>query len=288
MSHILPLSANNLKETGTNQIDILKALLASNKWAFVAYTGQRTKATTSRWYRVKASNWSLLRHQLESFGPELVEQEALGHVSNGYNGRPSSTYLVAHVQAICYNPKSPSADIVQLWTQDNLSFVPFGRELKGHEYLAANTFVFVVRHGLPVGARPYVPLEERSKWALLNREVEANPDNTRAAHELNVMRLEHADRWHAADRAVGHVVIDRPHCVQTEHRWSMPPADYICNRCKQVAHHYAEACEIWPDNAVAEPTETVAWGPKKFVAAKTTTTNDAAYYALMHKKSRAA
>lgn len=256
-----------------------------NKWAFVCYTGQRTQVNCTRWFVVKPCVWSLLRHQLEAFGPELVEREALGGPANGYNGRPLGTFLraykawapVRHIKATEGLPTDLSSCL-------HRRKLILEHEIGGHDYVAVNTFVAVVRHSLPLGARPFVPIEERSKWALLQRDLEMDPDNERARAAMQALVAEHQDRFHAADRPIERVTLNPARAVETEHTWSVPLSDYICSRCKRVGHHFVEACEIFTPDVPLLEEPAIMWGPKKFGGLKATTANDAAYYAVMHKK----
>lgn len=295
--HVLPLPDDTLRRPSTDQRESsrLHLLVHQNQWAFVAYTGSRTQTNTSQWYAIKPGRWLLVRHQLESFGPELVQQEALGGAPTSFNGRPSNTFIRgyrAYVHQTILRSTNVSEwpkRLLNCMARQNLELTD---ELKGTDYVAVNSFVLCVRQALPVGARPFVPLEERSRWALLQRDLDSDPDNDRAREALRQMRLEHEDKFHAADRPIGHIVMEHPAHVVSEHSWTIPQADYICSRCKKVGHHMNEACEILnptferlTDSGADDAPVAVMWGPKKFGGAmKRTSNDDAAYYALMHKR----
>jgi len=288
---VLPLQANSLQALPNNgPTSRLEGLVRKNQWAFVAYTGSRTQCNTSQWFAVKPARWVLLRHQLESFGPELVQQEALGGAPTAYNGRPSNTFVrgykaYVHQTILKHDGELPT-HLKSIMNRQGLS--PLGPEMNGSDYVGVNAFILCVRHALPIGARPYVPLEERSKWALLQRDLDHDPDNERAREGLQALRQEHEDKFHAADREVGHIVVEHPKFVTTEHTWTIPPGDYICSRCKKVGHHMLEACETLNPGlaSFSETAKAVMWGPKKFAGMKRTSDNDAAYFALMHKRHK--
>lgn len=294
----------------------LADLFKANKYVFVAYTGLSTRLNTTCWYAVTSKQWALLRHNLEAFGAEACEREALGRGWNSLNGRPTpNTYIRGFVAYRVMRDLRTKEDWPQqlkdLFTPKTVSTMALPEtELKGSDWALPNMFIFIVRASLPAGARPYVPLEERTKWALMAERAQYDTANEDLKAQMKHMKDLAEDHWHAADRETRTVTVEGPrgppvallgpntgdpwtehpggnaHC---EYVYSMPPLDYLCPSCREFGRHYQEACWMFEAQRAAaapeqRPKALLQFGAKKFGTAKTATSEDAMFYALMHKR----
>lgn len=273
--------------------------LGDSQYAYVAYTGLATRANTTRWFRVQPGPWRSLRHHLESFGPEKVESDALKRSHIGFNGRPNgNTCLRAFELCRIMKPVKQSSDISPALSRWLLRESPLSREalpekeLRGDDYVFPNHFLLLVRCAMPVGARAFVPLEEQSKYALLMHTLDGmslnDPNAAHISTQLQVLRADQSDRFHAADRAVERVTIQHPLDVSTEHSYSVPPKDYFCYSCKKFGHHFQEACSLFsPAEESREDNGILAFGAAKFGKAKGVQEQDAHFYSMRYNKRRA-
>lgn len=302
---------------GKHQINAkaLSNVFKANKFVLIAYTGLSTRINTTRWYVCESAIWSRLRHNIEAFGLDDCESEALGRSRLPLNGRPTPNTIIRGFTAyrVMRDYKGPEQwpqALNDLLDPKTVARMPLPEaELKGSDWALPNTFVFVVRCALPWGARPYVPLEERSKYLLLHEKAQYDTEDPALKAQIQALREQVQDQWHAADRPIatatletqgptykvlgpntGDPDITMPGLKTTEcHSYSVPPLDYLCPNCREFGRHYADACWLFTAERAAQ-TQAPAkgglqFGAKKFGGAKTATTEDATFYALLHKRA---
>jgi len=264
-------------------------LFKENKWAFVAYTGQSNRLNTTRWHIVKADSWTLLRHQLESFGAESVESSALGFTaSNPYNGRPPFNTVIRGY--VVFKP-TRKLDAVEKFPEvlktllspavKNMSMPEIA--LTSKDYVMPNYFLFLVREPLPLGGRPFVPLEEKANYALLEHQQLLGSD---VSDKLNDLKDDHKDRFHATDADVlFYQETSKCNGLGTTlvTPYLKPPKDYLCPECQSFGQHYRDACYLWRTTGPKEVA--VPFGPKKFGSLEAPKEDDAFYYSMMHKRA---
>jgi hypothetical protein len=252
----------------------------------MAYTGHLTHKNTGRWHAIIPGQWATVRHQIESFGLEILEKEALSNkLKTSYNGRPHGNTIIRAYEA--FVPQRNYKNNINEWPiklkemlniQSCESF-QLGPEIQGRSYLLPNTFVFLIRESMPLGGKPFVPIQETSKYALANHNLSLRPQNEDLQKHLNELVKSTEDKFHAADRPIKKV------CVtffksSTEYEYLEPPIDYMCTECQKFGHHYKEACWLWPKSVATKQ----GFGAKKFGQAKNTEEYDTLYYSLLHKR----
>jgi hypothetical protein len=299
----------------------LMDLFRANKFVLVAYTGLGTRLNTTKWYICLSAPWARLRHHIEAFGLEACEDEAMGRRYLPLNGRPTPNTIIRGftVYRVMRDYKTldqwPQA-LKDLTVPETVCKMPLPEaELKGSEWALPNTFIFVVRAPLPWGARPYVPIEERSKYALLQERAEYDSEDAELRVQMAALKEQAADAWHAADRTMltaqmdsigepfkvlgpstGDPAVEHPGLkVASAALYSVPPMDYLCPTCREFGKHYAEACWLFSEAArsgdhtrhaaAGGPKSGLQFGAKKFGAARTATADDATFYALLHKRA---
>jgi len=259
--------------------DDYKAMISQNKYMFVAYTGFTTRANTGPWRPIMPGTWSSIRHQLESFGIDALEKEALtGKLFTSYNGKPISNTIIR-----AYEVFKP----MRLYGKDNwppaLSSL-FERipdlinEVKGANHFLPNTFLLLVRCPMPLGGRPFVPIKETSKFALMAHQLEISPGNEGLQTNLMNLKLESQDKTHAADS----VIETRVH-EGLVYEYVKAPSDYLCTECDTFGHHYKDTCWIF-EKADKRVFASKSFGAKKFGSAKDINDKDTTYYSLLHKR----
>jgi len=274
-------------------------LFKENKWAFVAYTGFDNRLNTTRWHIVKSDSWSFLRHQLEAFGAEAVESAALGFTNaNPYNGRPPfNTMLRGHV---LFKPTRVLNDIEKfppilknILSPKFMKTVHLPSEtLTSTDYVMPNFFVLLVRTQLPLGGRPYMPLEEKASYALLEhrRAAADSEESQKIDAKLKSLREEQNERAHASDfETLRHthesVCGNLKTTLSTE--YLRPPLDYLCSECQTFGQHYKDACYLW--RATGHKEIATVFGPTKFTLDTLSTLapkeEDAIFFSLMHKRA---
>ena len=264
-------------------------LFKENKWAFVAYTGHSNRLNTTRWHVVKAESWALLRHQLESFGAEAVEASALGFTpSNPYNGRPPfNTMLRGYV---VFKP-TRKLDAIEKFPDKLKTILSPGIKsmdipetaLNSNDYIMPNYFVFLVRSPLPLGGRPFVPLEEKASYALLEHQKLLGSD---VSDKIDDLKDDNKDRFHASDAEVLiHEENSTCNGLSTTLRtpYLRPPKEYLCPECQTFGLHYRDACYLWRTTGPKDIA--VPFGPKKFGALEAPKEDDAFHYSMMHKRA---
>lgn len=293
----------------------LMQVFKANKFVLVAYTGLNTRLNTTRWYVCLAAPWARLRHHIEAFGLEACEDEALERRYLPLNGRPTPNTIIRGFTAYRVMRDYKSVDqwpqaLKDLTEPSIVCNMPLPEaELKGTEWALPNTFVLVVRAALPWGARSFVPIEERSKYALLQEKAQYDSDDAGLRAQLSALKAQAEDAWHAADRPIEiaqQTIVGPPVtllgpntgdptttvCLKTTSAaaYSVPPMDYLCPNCREFGRHYADACWLFTAErlATAGPAKTgLQFGAKKFGAAKTSSAEDATFYALLHKRTAA-
>jgi len=264
-----------------------------NKWAFVAYTGSNSFKCTTRWYTVQATKWELVRYNLEAFGPEEVERDAMGHRSSlTYDKRPHQNTILRAYEA--FRPMrpldAPEKFPVGLKKLLNSEFTQLKdlEILTGDRFLVPNTFVFVVRSPMPLGGRAYVPILEKGEYALLEEALKSRPNDEGLLKKQQDLRSRYENAFHAADKitCVHHYKKEFQttyaiESVSTSTEYLKPPMEYLCEECNVYGLHYTEACYLWPKKP---KTLELKWGPKRFQPAKETANDDALFYNLLFKK----
>ena len=265
--------------------------LQEEKYCFVAYTGQSTRVNTSRWYALEPDTWLNVRYGLESCNASNMEKAALGQYTGHYDARPPSTSVLRGFQAFGQHSRSLGAfetwpdSLTQLLDPARLQRVDLpSKELVGSDYLMPNTFTFVCFDSMPLGSRPYVPLKDRSDYALVMHAIENAPTEKarlKATREKVALEASYESRFHACDRPRSSEFI-KAHGVTSEVVYSEPPLDYLCVECNKHGHHYREACFLWPKDA---PRFVMgSFGHKKFGKALAVDTSDPLLYSLLYKK----
>lgn len=291
-------------------LEKLIELMKNEKWAFAAYTGLSTRKNTSRWHLVPGGlSWSTLRYKIECHGLEALESSALSGATLGhYDSRPvQNTMVVAYEAFRCMRKYTKAAQLpsslTDLMTPETLSTKALPEKtLTGDCYVAPNTFLLLVRSALPLGGRPFVPLDQQMRWALVQDHLRYRPDDARLKQQLTEMQDDASKKVHAADRPL------RVHTTELEWpkekaRWGPfgfeapslatrvtcttpylePPSDYLCPECQTFGAHFKEACYLWPKEASLGP---LSFGPKKFAKGlKQAAAGDAAFYSMLHKRS---
>ena len=291
----------------------LMQVFRANKFVLVAYTGLTTRLNTTRWYVCLAAPWARLRHHIESFGLEACEDEALERRELPLDGRPAPNTIIRGftVHRVLRDYTSVGQwpqELKDLTDPTLVAQMPLPEtELKGSEWAQPNTFLFVVRAALPWGARPYVPIEERSKYALLQERAQYDMEDPTLRAQIAAFKSHAEDAWHAADRPISVANLELtgnpvrllgPNTgdpstlvsikTSSSAAYSVPPMDYLCANCREFGLHYAEACWLFTAERLATPPKVgLQFGAKKFGAAKAASADDATFYALLHKRSSA-
>ena len=222
----------------------------------------------SRWHAIKPMQWSFLRHQIESFGLQAVEDQSLGKKTLKYDGQPhSNTIIRAYMlwQPMRKYATMPQA-LLDLMAKPNLD-----TELMSDAYPMPNSFILLVRGPMPIGGKAFVPLHEQSKYAILQNQKGHE-------HELGLMKEKQAMRFHACDRPL--MVSETSALMPHYFEYLKPPDDYVCSGCNKLGHHYREACFIWPK---VYSSGELLFGSKKFGTAVDLTEEDAKQFAIRHK-----
>lgn len=254
---------------------------------FVAYTGHLTQKNTGRWHTLMPGQWASVRHQIESFGLEMLEQEALtSKLKTSYNGRPHGNTIVRAYQMFMplrkyKNNYSEWPEGLQAMLNIQKNPVEFGPEVLGRTFLLPNTFLLLVRESMPLGGRPFVPIQETSKYALANHNLSIRPQNEDLQKKVNDLLKETEDKFHASERPLKKVKIEFFQS-STEYTYLEPPMDYLCTECNKFGHHFKEACWLWPQKTTMATG--TAFGAKKFKEAKMVNETDQVYYSLLHKR----
>lgn len=259
--------------------------VAKNTFMFAVYTGHLSHKNTSRWHIIMPGQWALIRHQIESFGLEILEQEALtGKLKTSYNGRPHGNTIIRAYEAFVpqrhykglkdWPPKLKD----MLSVQDGL--FEKGPEIQSRSFLLPNTFLYLVRECMPLGGRPFVPIQETSKYALANHRLSVGPTED-LQKTINEMLRSTEDKFHASERPIKTLKLQGLGTC-TEYTFLEPPTDYMCTECQQFGLHYKEACWLWPKER--QHFTGTSFGAKKFKEAKTTEEGDQVYYSLLHKR----
>lgn len=267
-------------------------MLDEQKWAFVAYSGLCTQINTSTWYRIKPGLWKIIRHQLESYGAEELEESCIGKKVLKYNGIPVRNTIVRGF--VCYSvqrhyrtdPMKGPLDLLpdnlvtllKCPSSSNLVLLnETKQELKTSDTLIANSFVLLIRSAMPLGSKPFVPLEETFKFNMLSETMTTRPE---VQQDLQKLLDDHSTKFHASDRPMAKYVL-RCNRGSTPYLYSVPPLDYLCNSCGQYGKHFSDACFLWPH----ESKDSYAlFGAKKFREAKAVDTTDSTFYKLLHQK----
>jgi len=244
---------------------MLDELFQQNKYCFVCYvpmqwilelkygiTKHNVETPLEEWYVMPHSRWSYLRYKLEAFGPSAVQRECL---------EPESKVL--------QSGRVPFNDVLRAFECTEpfrTSKTSVGFELKGTDWAAPNQCIYVCRWPLPWGARPYVVLEETTKYILLDHQSRFD---TEAEKTLN--NLKHADQqmFHAADRPIMHLVWPRKQPNDDRVRgyqdtfYVKAPKEYTCYGCQRTGHHYQDACFLFDQDTQYEPVNHKIWSTQK-------------------------
>ena len=268
-------------------------LFKENKWCFVAYTGFDNRLNTTRWYIVKSDSWSILRHQLEAFGAEAVESAHLGFTSAlPYNGRPAfNTIIRGHIllrpTRTLDSPDKFSPLLKNILTPKFMKNIDLPKEiLASKDYVMPNYFILLVRYPIPLGGRPFVPLEEKSSFALLEHKKTIDKSD-KIEEQLSALKEDNKDRAHASDFEVNtHTFSSTVNGLRNSLSTTFlkPPLDYLCPECQQFGIHYKDACYLWQTSGHKEIS--VPFGPKKFSDFSAPSEDDATRYMLLHKKKK--
>lgn len=265
-----------------------------NKWAFVAYTGQSTRTNTSRWYAIEPNMWSSMRYYLEAFNASNMELAFEGQFKTQYDARPPSTSVLRGFEAFGQHSRPLSSpdvfpeSLLNLLDFQSLRHVPLPqRELQGTDFVLPNTFTFLVFDSMPLGSRAYVPIAERSDYALMVHQLsvfettQSKKGLKRLLAEKTALETSYTQKFHACDRKRKYVDLES-HGVRSTIVYSEPPLDYLCVECNRHGHHYREACFLWPKDA---PKFVMGqFGSKKFGSKRDIESTDPLLYSLIHKK----
>jgi len=262
------------------------AYFAKNAYVFVAYTGLTTQKNSSQWYCIMPNKWTILRHRLEAFGAEQVEDETLGRSSLTYDGKSHGNTMIRafetyKIQRTFTNESQFPNEMKNVLTQKDLVLKT---ELHGDTHVFANTFLLLVRCSIPLGGRTYTPIEETFKYNLLVNALQYDASNRQKAEALHLMKEDSKKRVHAADLETKVFVktINQKNVIVTcEYLYCVPPMDYVCPGCKQFGLHYYDACDFWPKQDTLK-----AFGSKKMKAAIKTTETDSMFYKSLYKKQQ--
>jgi hypothetical protein len=256
-------------------------MISLNKYMFVAYTGHASRANTGPWRPILPGSWSTLRFQIESFGLDALEKEALtGRLYTSYNGRPISNIIVR-----AYEVFKP----LRLYTKDRNTWpkslqqvfegpLELTNEMHATNHFLPNTFLLLVRCPMPLGGRPYIPIKETSKYALMQHHLENDPKNESMQSSLMNLALEAQNKNHAAD-----MELCQQECGGLVYDYVKAPNDYLCTECDAFGHHFKDACWIF-EKADKRVFKSKSFGAKKFGSAKDTNDKDTTYYSLLHKR----
>lgn len=251
---------------------------------FVAYTGHATRVNTGPWRPILPGSWASIRHQLESFGIESLEKEAMRNkVYTAYNGKPMSNTIIRAYEV--FKPLRLYGSDQQKWPQGlqdlfttKKTTLHLTEEIQGKAHLLPNTFLLLVRCPMPLGGRPYVPIRETSKYALMEHQLEINPSDEQLKSNMMTLKLDSQDKCHAADMSIEKHVYEG-----LEYEYIKPPHDYLCTECDLFGHHFKDTCWIFEKTERRTFTSTV-FGAKKFGTAINTDKSDTTYYSLLHKR----
>jgi hypothetical protein len=249
------------------KIESLKPKFLLNKFIFAAYTGSKYYGNMSRWHVLKPQMWSNIRHQLESFGIESLEEEALGLKTLKYDGQPHSNTIIRGYMV--WEPMRKYTDFPPKLLE-RLNSPSLDIELKSESFPLPNSFILLVRMPMPLGGKAFVPIHEQSKYALLQ--------NAKETSELEAMKEKQLHRFHACDRPVRVSEISASNAQTYE--YLEPPPDYLCSSCNKIGHHYKEACFIWPKIFSSGD---LLCGAKKFGSAQEMKDDDAKQFSIMYR-----
>lgn len=270
------------------------------KYCFVAYTGSESSVNVSRWYVVSAhTKWRVLRHDLETFSAQIMESMTLGHPYSTENTRPAyNTFLKAYTWTHVMRPVRTPADLAHVAAlRDAVPPVKGLVEVLSDDNIQPNTFILLVRHPMPLGARAFVPLERQDRFLLLQEKIEELSSlawNGRGDDKTDV-HLAHAKeedkriveaskrRWHASERPVEHIVHTASGLTVTT-PWSRATEDYKCPNCSQTGVHYADACNVFE----REPKQIYkpAYGADRFGTMTQTSASDVKTMNAMYRSAQ--
>ena len=241
---------------------MLDELYAQNKYCFVTFVPMQwilelkyglvtsNMSIQNEWYVMPHARWSYLRYKLEAFGPSAVQRECLEKESKVLQaGRvPFNDILRAFA---CTEPFSTSK-------------TSLGLELKGNDWASPNQCIFLCRWPMPWGARPYVVLEETTKYILLDHQSRFDTD---AEKSLNSLKHTDQQLFHAADRPIQYVAWPRKRSENVQGFqqtfYVKAPKEYTCYGCQRTGHHYQDACFLFEQEATYEPVNHKIWSTQK-------------------------
>ena len=254
-------------------IEYLRSKFILNQFIFAAYTGSKYHGNMSRWHVLKPQMWSNLRHQIESFGIQALEDESLGLKTLKYDGQPhSNTVIRAYM---LFETMRQYSDFPQKLLEA-LQKPHLDNEVKSDKYPMPNSFILLVRCPMPLGGKAFVPLHEQSKYAILqNTHMK---QNSKDSLEIDILKEKQIHRFHACDRPLKVSEISETNAQTFE--YLEPPQDYLCSGCNKIGHHYKEACFIWPKIFSSGD---LLCGAKKFGTAIEMKDEDAKHFSIMHK-----
>jgi len=126
---------------------------------------------------------------------------------------------------------------------------------------------------MPLGGRPYIPLQEQSKYAILEHYKNKN--------DIDIMKEMQLTKFHACDRPRKY---SEPNLTYNHSfEYLEPPEDYVCSGCSKLGHHYKEACFIWPKKY---GDGSLLFGSKKFGSAIETNELDAKKFSILHRRNK--
>jgi hypothetical protein len=247
----------------------LETMIQSQKYIFVCVGPmnalKRTNETwpVSRWYAVQTGRWNYVRYKLECFGIDMCELESLEQNKKLLlTGRASFSdiyrgFLISQMSPLDYMTKGIPETVRAVLSKRDLSLGPTKQEIYGSSWANPNSFFMIVRCPLPWGARPWVPLEETSKYILLDHYANHLQDSE-AIRDLQQLKFVDQGHFHGADRPIKMytMTMQGPHGASiNEVYYNVPPKEYICRSCQARGHHYIDACFLFSNDTEEVPKE---------------------------------
>jgi hypothetical protein len=264
----------------------MKSFIDQKKWCFATFCSDSLDNVfqKAKWHRFLPRRWVHARHLIESFGLAELEKKDDGLLKLRLDGMPHyNDYIAAYKGFVC--------STFEDFKKQNK--IIFQNEIKSADFLQKNMFIYLVRRPMPLGGKPFVPLDEKANWLLTRAAAEESPENELIVKKMQKI-AEYAEmKFHASDRKTFKVQVDTPITIlfqgqptvlqtSTTVEYLVPEENYMCSQCNEFGLHYREACHLWPKKLSAEK----SYGSKKLGPSKALDLEDSKKLSLMHERKR--
>jgi hypothetical protein len=261
-------------------------LIKEKKWCFASFCSIEPSLRTmpTKWFKFLPRRWVHARHLIESFGLADLEKKDSGLLKLHLDGMPHhNDYIEAHKGFVC-----ASIDDYMKHTS-----IQFTGEIKSDDFLNKNMFIYLIRKVMPLGGKPFVPLDEKTNWLLTRAAAEQNPNDERMCKKMQKIAEVAELKFHASDRKTLSVNTNHPitimfqgqptilNCSSTV-EYLVPDEKYMCSSCGEFGLHYREACFLWPKILSSER----SYGAKKLGPSKPLELQDSKKLSLMHERQK--